>query len=297
MSQTKSTCYVLKLILSGSQGSTSDILKDLVTIFYQPLATVYRAANIADSLSDLQNFINDLIKTVESAESSGSASPGMPSNTVQAFCDLCARHEQAFYNFVHRVHTKGQDLFDALLHWIERFINLVRDGLPVEPFSLEALLPHAGKERQDVIAEVDELVDYHRKLKVAAHRRMRRKVVKGELDMEAREAQDEDTAFVRDVLDGVGAQGIADDIEDDQADSDMEDVHAEGDSDDSDSENQRRSNRARQPKQAPERIEMPKLKFLPEMVDIFVELVRPGLLEARQRAKQSAATNPSSPSS
>lgn len=269
-----------------------------MTIFYQPLATVYRAANIADSLSDLQNFINDLIKTVESAESSGAASPGMPSNTVQAFCDLCARHEQAFYSFVHRVHTKGQDLFDALLHWIERFINLVRDGLPVEPFSLEVLLPHAGKERQDVIAEIDQLVDYHRKLKVTAHRRMRRKVVKGEMDIEAREAQDEDTAFVRDVLDGVGAQGIADDIEDDQADSDMEDAQEPWDSDDSDSEGHHRPKRgARQPKQAPEKIEMPKLKFLPEMVDIFVEMVRPGLLEARQRAKQSTATNPASPSS
>lgn len=44
------------------------MLKDIVTIFYEPLAKVYKAANIADSLSDLQIFINDLIKTVESAE-------------------------------------------------------------------------------------------------------------------------------------------------------------------------------------------------------------------------------------
>jgi len=43
-------------------------LKDIVTIFYEPLAKVYKAANIADSLSDLQTFLNDLIKTVESAE-------------------------------------------------------------------------------------------------------------------------------------------------------------------------------------------------------------------------------------
>jgi len=44
------------------------VLKDIVTIFYEPLARVYKAANIADSLSDLQAFIDDLIKTVEFAE-------------------------------------------------------------------------------------------------------------------------------------------------------------------------------------------------------------------------------------
>ena len=46
------------------------MLKDIVTIFYQPLAQVYKAANIADSLSDLQSFVNDLIKTVELSEQS-----------------------------------------------------------------------------------------------------------------------------------------------------------------------------------------------------------------------------------
>ena len=50
------------------QGFTSDLLKDIITIFYAPLAQVYRAASIADSLGDLQNFINDLIKTVEQAD-------------------------------------------------------------------------------------------------------------------------------------------------------------------------------------------------------------------------------------
>lgn len=50
------------------QGFTAELLKDILTIFYSPLAQVYRAANIADSLSDLQNFISDLIKTVGAVE-------------------------------------------------------------------------------------------------------------------------------------------------------------------------------------------------------------------------------------
>lgn len=234
----------------------------------------------------MQNFINDLIRTVEAAEAAGAGSPSggaNPAHTVQTFCDLCARHEQSFYTFVHRVHTKGQDLFDALLHWIERFINLVRDGLPVEPFSLEVLLPHAGKERQEVIVEIDSLVDYHRRLKLTAHRRMRRKLLKGDLDAEAREARDEDSAFVRDVLGGVGASGMADDLEDDQADSDLDETQADS-SDESDDDG--KANRTRTTRDRHEAPEMPTLKYLPETVDVFVEMLRPGLMEARNRAKQ-----------
>jgi hypothetical protein len=44
------------------------LLKDIITIFYTPLAQVYKAASIADSLGDLQTFINDLIKTCDQVE-------------------------------------------------------------------------------------------------------------------------------------------------------------------------------------------------------------------------------------
>lgn len=50
------------------QGFTSELLKDIITIFYSPLAQVYRAASIADSIGDFQVFISDLIKTVEQCE-------------------------------------------------------------------------------------------------------------------------------------------------------------------------------------------------------------------------------------
>ena len=54
--------------LTAQQGVTAELLKDMVTIFYTPLAQVYKAANIVDSLYDLQMFIGDLIRTVEQVE-------------------------------------------------------------------------------------------------------------------------------------------------------------------------------------------------------------------------------------
>ncbi|KAJ7095405.1 hypothetical protein B0H15DRAFT_968044 [Mycena belliarum] len=183
------------------EGSTSELLKDMITIFYTPLAQVYRAASIADSLGDLQSFINDLIRTVEQSED---LSQEDPKRTVQAFIALIERHEQSFYNFVHKVHSKGEGLFDSLMRWIELFLTVVRDGLG-EPISLEFLLPHTGETRAAVLAEVDKVALYHYKLKVVYEDKLRRRFGKmqaGALIDDA-DAQDEATKAL---VDGVAQE-------------------------------------------------------------------------------------------
>ncbi|CAE6409179.1 unnamed protein product [Rhizoctonia solani] len=153
-------------------GTTSELLKDIITIFYTPLAQVYKAASIADSLGDLQNFINDLIRTVEQIDELGQSNPH---RTVQTFIDLVARHEQAFYSFVHKVHSKGEGLFDSLMKWIELFIGLMREGLG-SPTSMEFILPHAGgEERAQLVREIDSVALYHYKLKLAHEDKIRKR--------------------------------------------------------------------------------------------------------------------------
>jgi hypothetical protein len=56
------------------QGVTGDILREILTIFYEPLVKVYKAANIAESLMDAKNFIDELIKVVEQADAIDSKS-------------------------------------------------------------------------------------------------------------------------------------------------------------------------------------------------------------------------------
>ncbi|EIN10638.1 hypothetical protein PUNSTDRAFT_142609 [Punctularia strigosozonata HHB-11173 SS5] len=184
------------------QGTTADLLKDIVTIFYSPLAQVYKAANIADSVSDLQAFVTDLIKTVEQAEDAGQDDP---QRTVRIFVDLIERHEQSFYSFVHRVHSKGEALFESLMHWIELFLTLVREGIGSTvidgPVSLEFLLPHAGQERREILHEVDAVALYHYKLKVAYEEKIRRRFGRSQQQSEA-DAQDEAAqALVNGVVD------------------------------------------------------------------------------------------------
>ncbi|KAI5124999.1 hypothetical protein M0805_007423 [Coniferiporia weirii] len=195
------------------EGTTADLLKDIITIFYAPLAQVYKAASIADSIGDLQNFINDLIRTVESVEA---ASQENPQHVVQAFIDLVERHEQAFYNFVHKVHSKGEGLFDGLMKWVQLFLTIFREGF-TEKISLEYLLPHSGPERIAVMKEVDEVALYHYKLKLAHEDKLRRRFGKTQGQSEA-DAEDEATQMlvngvVHDLSFGELLKGDADDME------------------------------------------------------------------------------------
>ena len=208
---------------------------------------MYKAANIGDSLYDLQMFITDLIKTVESAEANVTSNNVDPQRTVTIFMELVARHEASFYNFVHQVHSKGEDLFDGLMHWIELFLNFIREGLNPDGLTLDFLLPHAGQEREDVMKEIDSIVEYHRTLKIAHHERLRRRLIKGEVSGAASYVtgsgvvgspgqvgfgavvdKQQDAAFVDGVLQNLSMSGVADDIDDLNAEDD-EDSEEDGD--------------------------------------------------------------------
>ncbi len=153
-----------------------------------------------------------------------------PAKTVQIFIDLIQRHEQSFYSFVHKVHTKGEGLFTRLMRWIELFLTLMRDGLG-EPISLDFILPHTGAERADILREVDEVALYHYKLKVAYEAKLRRRFGRTQ-GMNDADAEDEAAAqlvngVVRDLSFGDLVKGDADDLAaqetDDEDDSSDED--------------------------------------------------------------------------
>ena len=222
------------------EGVTAELLKDMVTIFYSPLAQVYKLANIADSLSDLQAFITDLIKTVEANEE---LSYTDPTRTVQVFVDLVERHEGRFYNFVHQVHSKGSGLFDGLMHWIELFINFVRGNDRssevvsqqtgkenetaagqqggIGEIDLEICLPAGGEERKRALDEIDSLVLYAYRLKFLRELKLRRKLADREVAGLAGKligaekkrradglSEEDDTAFVGAMVENLGVGDI-----------------------------------------------------------------------------------------
>jgi Domain of unknown function in PX-proteins (DUF3818) len=124
-----------------------------------------------------------------------------PSRTVKIFIELVQRHEQAFYNFVHKVHSKGAGLFDDLMRWIELFLTVVREGLG-ERVSLEFLLPHTGQDRVDILREVDAVALYHYRLKVAYENKVRKRFIRG-ASVNGSTTADEDDEATQALVDGV----------------------------------------------------------------------------------------------
>ncbi|KAF9163236.1 hypothetical protein DFQ26_002791 [Actinomortierella ambigua] len=113
------------------QGVTSEILRELITIFYQPLVKVYKSANVADSLFDVKDFADELIKIVEQADSNSEGTPGASNGrptTASLYLSLVRKHLPSFYKFVHSVHKQDDGLFHDLLEWIESIINFMRTG-------------------------------------------------------------------------------------------------------------------------------------------------------------------------
>lgn len=153
-----------------------------------------------------------------------------PARAVQIYIDLVHRHEQSFYAFVHKVHSKGDGLFSSLMQWIELFLTLIRDGIGNgQKLSLEFILPHTGTERAEIMKEVDAVALYHYKLKAAYQDKVRRRFGKTQ-GMDDADAADETTAallegVVQEVSFGDLVKGEADDLaaEEDEEDGDSSD--------------------------------------------------------------------------
>lgn len=53
------------------EGVTASLLRDMITILYEPLAKVYQTANVYNSVIDFKEFFDDLIEVVQKAEQQG----------------------------------------------------------------------------------------------------------------------------------------------------------------------------------------------------------------------------------
>ncbi|CAO3567561.1 unnamed protein product [Mortierella alpina] len=113
------------------QGVTGEIFKELISIFYEPLVKVYRSANVADSLMDAKDFVDELIRIVEQAdqdEDGTKENQGGKQSVATLYLDLVKKHLPSFYKFVHSVHKQDDGLFRDLLEWIESIISFMRTG-------------------------------------------------------------------------------------------------------------------------------------------------------------------------
>ncbi|EHK40868.1 hypothetical protein TRIATDRAFT_286463 [Trichoderma atroviride IMI 206040] len=139
---------------------TLKLFRDLFTIFYEPLVRVYKSANVYGSVTDFAVFIDDMIKVVEKCREADASAD--PNQTVQAFIDLCARHEHNFYKFVHEIHTHDNGLFTQLMEWIEGILEFLRKGPKNGTLNVNALFEGGVSsgiiDKEKAVAEIDALI-------------------------------------------------------------------------------------------------------------------------------------------
>jgi hypothetical protein len=87
-----------------------------------------------------------------------------PNQTVQAFIDLCQRHEHNFYKFVHEVHTHDNGLFTQLMGWIEGILEFLRKGPKNGAVDINALFEGGVSsgliDKDKAIKEINDLISW-----------------------------------------------------------------------------------------------------------------------------------------
>lgn len=81
---------------------------------------------------------------------------------MQAFIDLCQRHEHNFYKFVHEVHVHDNGLFTQLMEWIEEILDFLRKGPSNGALDINALFEGACStnviDKDIATREINELI-------------------------------------------------------------------------------------------------------------------------------------------
>ena len=141
---------------------TLQLFRDLFTIFYEPLIRVYKSANVYNSVTDFANFADDAISVIDRAQRQDVSAD--PNQTVQSFIDLCARHEDDFYKFVHEVHIHDNGLFAQLMNWLEGILEFLRHGPAGGKLDMNALFQggvDGGQiNKEAAISEIDALISW-----------------------------------------------------------------------------------------------------------------------------------------
>ncbi|KAK9718586.1 hypothetical protein K7432_005410 [Basidiobolus ranarum] len=172
--QVRNTELTIELVF---EGVTGDILKEILTMFYQPLAQVYKDANISDFVMEISGFVDQLIKVVEGNDQKQNTTP---METLRQFTELVQAYEGTFYRFVHSLYRQRTDgLFQQLISWFERLFTALRVGLNPQPVDLSQVIAECVSSSQQAQFKDDlqALKIYTFETKLRRYKRLRKRMM------------------------------------------------------------------------------------------------------------------------
>ncbi|WPG97728.1 Hypothetical protein R9X50_00050900 [Acrodontium crateriforme] len=262
------------------EPNTLKLFRDLFTIFYEPLIRVYKSANVYNSVTDFARFADDAIATIEKAQRQDVSAD--PNQTVQSFIDLCERHEEDLYKFIHEVHIHDNGLFDKLMTWIEGILDFLRNGPKGGKLDMNALFRGAIDMKQidqeKAVREINSLIKWQMARKRWHQDKTRQKMASGDTqpsEMGGLASTFKSSDFGLNAMD-LQDLNIGDD--DDELDS-SEDEEEDDDADPIEAERKRRlRQKAMLQRNAGEPVK-PKIEEISKMMPQFLSMLRMTLAE------------------
>ncbi|RCK67124.1 hypothetical protein Cantr_02474 [Candida viswanathii] len=145
----------------------TELIKKFLTLFYQPLMTIFAKSDIHIAFRGLQRFMDDLVATVSkiNEEEIYYLDTFDIYNKLKALLD---RHESVIWEFIHKIYVKDdQHLFLHLVQWFEKFLTLMRIKF-IEPEMVKIHLPTPADINEELfLKQLDAHVD-----KTIARRRL-----------------------------------------------------------------------------------------------------------------------------
>lgn len=210
---------------------TLHLFRDLFTIFYEPLVRVYKSANVYSSVTDFASFADDMFSVLTTAQRQDVSAD--PNQTVQSFIDLCARHQDNFYKFVHEVHIHDNGLFTQLMGWLEGILEFLRHGPKGGKLDMNALFQGAvdvgNINKQSAIAEINALIKWQEERKKWHQDKTRQKMAVDSTSSPNGGPTPPGSATFRSSDFGLNEADLADMQDDDDSDEDEEDEQDDAD--------------------------------------------------------------------
>ncbi|GAA98308.1 uncharacterized protein L969DRAFT_46989 [Mixia osmundae IAM 14324] len=158
-----------------TEDSTAEALEVIIQPIFELIKRTYKTGNMSNALGDLQRFLDQLIIIVDALRSRIQD----PQKAVRILARLLSRHQQALYTFLHFIH-RDDTVIEEFFQWFWTITVFLRRGL-AETIDLDALLPTETNDRNYLLDEIDDVVEYQRKKRTKQYEVMCRRYA-GEID-------------------------------------------------------------------------------------------------------------------
>lgn len=101
----------------------TEAIRDLVNAYDPIIRGVHNAVDLSAGLTDLENFLNDLIKVAKLPSPSKSKDKAKQPPTVEDFVKLLKKHQGSCHRFLHQIAKNGPEVTEWFRQYALKFIS------------------------------------------------------------------------------------------------------------------------------------------------------------------------------